>query len=116
MKEEEIIEGNKLIAEFMEYEYDEDIERYVTPHSICEYDIEPYESEPDDWTCALTPDQMLFNQSWDWLMPVVKKLQNLEIEFFRMNDALIEAEIDNVYVAVIVFIKWYNEQEMQNGK
>ena len=73
---EEIIEGNKLIAEFMGYnliipsmrrypnnwktsywERNYDIEKHTTDHVLCE------------------ENGLKYHSSWDWLMPVVEKIE-----------------------------------------
>jgi len=93
MSKEDVLEGNKLIAEFMEHdkEYIEDTKTYGSYHS-----------------------------SWDWLMPVYIKIAKEEklwgdyeksiIIFNIMYDRLGDAEgIDKVYESVVEFIKWYNQ-------
>lgn len=63
MKENEIEEahkliGNKLIAEFMDY-----VDEY---HNCCKYS--------KSWF-----DELKYHLSWDCLMPVVEKIENLDI-------------------------------------
>ena len=61
-------------------------------------------------------DELLFDQSWDWLMPVVVKLFDDEYnEFdgaddlsFRLNDTLLETNLDSLYSIVVEFIKNQN--------
>lgn len=61
------------------------------------------------------PVELEYEKSWDWLMPVVEKIHNLP--FTGMNsdtwaDVItlpIYSTIEEVYESVIVFIKWYNE-------
>lgn len=81
---------------------------------------------------------MKYNKSWDWLMPVVEKIESLpehplykkyrfsvsiknnscEISFARLskgepghNHYEGKTKIDAVYKSVIDFIKWYNQQK-----
>ncbi len=86
------MKDNKLIAEFMgngkEYEIDINTKTLKAYHS-----------------------------SWDWLMPVVDKCFDLSFEdgvwstreydnsIHKLNDALVTANIDAVYQAVVEFIK-----------
>ena len=61
MSEQEIIEGNKLIAEFMGYKFIEDWHQY--------------------WRLSdkhlLLENELKYHSSWDWLMPVVEKIEYL---------------------------------------
>lgn len=61
-----------------------------------------------------------FHYSWDWLMPVVRKIvtdyefnnkNELQDNEYRENimDIVPFANIEDTYDAVILFIKWYNE-------
>ena len=56
-----------------------------------------------------TPDEMKYHKSWDWLMPVVEKcLTTGDRQHFVINDALLTCNIEEVYKAVVEFIKEYN--------
>ena len=58
-----------------------------------------------------------YHKSWDWLMPVVVKLFDDEYnEFdgvgdlsFRLNDTLLETNLDSLYSIVVEFINEYNK-------
>lgn len=94
MEENFVLNGNKLIAEFMGTTY----EQKKNTHGMVLYAI-----------------------SWDWLMPVVKKIsQDLpeytHITWEYISDKMIYSElafatndISKVFKAVVEFIKWYNE-------
>lgn len=98
---------NELIAEFMQ-------ERTAL------------ESLPDNWkniirvTCGLRYDIPPYDTSWDWLMPCVAKirliLQDNDLYFAsqkiwnKVTLALATADIKAVYVTVLEWIKWYNQQ------
>ena len=92
------MENNKLIAEFMKLEVEDGLYYYTTLM--------------DDYKT----DMLYFDSSWDWLMPVVEKCfqmqsQNLGLKvslFFKLNDALLTTNIDEVYKAVINIIKQTN--------
>lgn len=124
MSEQEIIEGNRLIAEFVDYEKesfeDEPIRYYVHNHLICTEDINPWESSSEDWNSWLTTEEMKFHSSWDWLMPVVEKIEktghmvnicedrcSIDVEIDEFGTTKIEA----VWLAVVEFIKWYNQKK-----
>jgi hypothetical protein len=72
MKTNEIIEGNKLIAEFMGYvlhdlgdgksPYYNHNNKYLKPCAVIRLD---------------KGEKLQFDSSWDWLMPVVEKIESL---------------------------------------
>jgi hypothetical protein len=58
--------------------------------------------------------QLMFNSKWDWLMPVVEKIQNMpspNVEYSNHRNQLmgitIGAPIRVIYSEVVKFIKWY---------
>ena len=116
----EIIKGNYLIAQFLEYEddgYGDDEPKrfFVHDHLVCTENVEPWESSSDDWNSWLFPEQMLFHSSWDWLMPVVEKCltisvesEEYEIHYAFIHDALWSINIKSAFYEVVEFIKWYN--------
>ena len=103
-----IEEGNKLIAEFMgrcgkvnKHLY------WVNIPSV-------------KW---VTVEQMQFHTSWDWLMPVVEKIN--EINILKISSNLgslkmkvkgslygigVDNTIEDVWKIVVLFIKTYNEE------
>ena len=95
MTQEEILEGNKLINAFMGY---------------------PYNMTKNGY-----PEQVIYHSSWDWLMPVVEKIESLRYEVAihstwcninrgTSNDLGYiggETKIEAVYKGVIHFIKWH---------
>lgn len=86
--------SNKIIAEFMGYEVN---------HNKC------YSPKYNDGTIA----PMQFHKSWDWLMPVVIKCFEVDEQTnddlnFKLNDALLETNIDSLYKVVVEFINEYN--------
>jgi hypothetical protein len=93
--------NNKLIAEFMGFQYT----------SIGWYDAE----ESLDLKGDNTFDELKFDTDWNWLMPVVKKCReesNDEDSYWEaIYYSLVDLDIDNVYIAVVEFIKWYNENK-----
>ena len=133
MTNKEILEGNKLIAEFMQYN---DIDCHECKHSgVCNH-----------LQCGLSTqekiEQFKFHSSWDWLMPVVEKIEYLYatdyiLPRFEINshicsfsvgysefkkykqwicgcyDSSPEKEkrntkIEAAYYVCVEFIKWYN--------
>ncbi len=125
MSEQEILEGNKLIAEFMGSSVYEKGVLTLTGEqfSFSETDIHP---------------QVKYHSSWDWIMPVVENIELTELAsivikgvkrkphphqhvvnlYFNNKDIKDvywrkehESKIFWVYQAVIYFIKWYNAQK-----
>ena len=59
-----------------------------------------------------------FHNSWDWLMPVVEKIDELEYELPEdsnligdITHGLVSLDIKMTYSAVVEFINWYNKQD-----
>lgn len=100
-----IEEGNKLIAEFMG----------ITP--IVENNGVVYK-DPNTGHIML----IRYHTSWDWLMPVVEKIESLgygvtiyrkgchinDIGLFGVNGFNHKSKIEQTWLAVVEFIKWYN--------
>ena len=131
----EIIEGNKLIAEFM------GITRGIDNY----YNGMTDDKGSNEFPCWVYPDgkkftHLYYHYSWDWLMPVVEKMCKIkcmwdnvephELDTYyprtfgmlnaetkrpmvRINsNPLFEADtlIGATWLAVINFITWYNQQ------
>ena len=92
------MKDNKLIADFMELEVEDGLYYYTTLM--------------DDYKT----DTLYFDSSWDWLMPVVAKinrdekyLNNEHREY--LLDVVPFGHIEDVYDAVIYFIKHEHKLE-----
>ena len=99
--------NNKLIAEFMGWEYDENNDWYFTPHRV-EVTDGIYDNE-------IPSDLFEFHSSWDWLMPVVQKIgdEYLNTPFDETYSHLTEQyeniwTLEDTYNAVVEFIKEQN--------
>lgn len=128
--ETEIREGNVLIAKFMgaaKSKIDNDSRLLRFPEPIYNPDSE------SDYTYAFLPSELKYHSSWDWLMPVVEKIENKNFQFqicadfinisatnpsfmirkkfkgVNIDMGIPETKIQGVWLAVIEFIKWYNE-------
>ena len=118
-------ENNKLLAEFMEWGNGG---VYITPFENVGY----CNGEP---TSICLGYDLLFHKSWDWLMPVVDKIEKELTEEFRVvifedecsiyqktedGSTLIifnciaeqfnTSKIEATYLACVEFVEWYNEQ------
>ena len=68
-------------------------------------------ANPEDTSDVWGTDDMMFD-TWDWLMPVAKKCINPEDNtegWDKLAVALTTCDIDEVYQAVVEFIKEYNK-------
>ena len=119
----ETTENNKLIAEFMHLET-----------SINHNSSEWYEKKIISSIITENANELNYHKSWDWLMPVVQRIEctstdnkdnsdnffNVAIEVFECNingvDTSInishnaQTKIKATYEAVVEFIKEYNKQ------
>lgn len=115
MKQQSVIEGNRAIAEFMELETCTDPDHvndkcYAVPYAKGYHRAK----------------QLQYHSSWDWLMPVVEKIEKLSGDeqfqvqiiigdcYISTNNSGIyfqvvgNKKIDSVWQAIIQFIQWYN--------
>ena len=88
----ETVKSNILIAEFMG-----SIER--SGHFF--YDSDPTFGKP----MAYKPDALCYHRSWDWIIPVVIKMQEIMHDTFKIVD------IETTYNSMVEFIKWYNQNK-----
>jgi|688.fasta_scaffold855053_3 hypothetical protein len=93
-------EENKLIAEFMGMESFKDMLSTLNNGKI-NISIDIYE-------------QAKYHSSWDWLMPVIEKIDEIcGIDLHEwdeyINNSLCSKSLNTTYSACIEFIKWYNK-------
>lgn len=105
MKTNEVIEGNVLLAEFMGCANQLHLVEHPKTGEYC---------DPE------------FHSSWDWLMPVVEKIESLgyDVELgttyvriarsddsgFGLDEWICVSKIDAVFKACVGFAKWYKNQ------
>lgn len=121
----DIKESNKLIAEFMGwYQEDGDDLHWMVNDGIS---IKVIYSIPNNYPHRTLP----FHRSWDWLMPVVEKIQSVGYNISISTNGFVKIVKvggvgktdtnvipiryfgnlkENVYNSVVEFIKWYNEK------
>ena len=94
------IEGNKLIADFMDVGTTEK-DNILYTYKVGEFCI-----------------KVQYHTSWDWLMPVVDKIVrtawNMEGAYKQIEiveEKLCIVEIDFLWKAVVQFIQWYNSNK-----
>ena len=97
------MESNKLIAEFIGW-------------TSCDSNDSTMYANPQDKSDAWSTDEMRFNESWNWLMPVVSKITRDEKYIdndYREHllDIVPYGHIEDTYDAVVEFIKTHNDEE-----
>ncbi len=116
MEQEKIIEGNKLIAEFMGMIPFENPYRKITKEDGF------YRRFNEDGSIDIIGD-LNFNLSWDWLMPVVEKIDGFDGVTVTMRGSKTViilndhknischtiVRINSTWRVVVDFIKWYNQ-------
>jgi len=99
------MKDNKLIAEFMG--------AVGTPmYNPTEWDVYitgclDVDSDNENAQHFYTPEEMKYHTSWDWLMPVVQKIESLGYVFTIQDDN--EDKLSSTYKAVVEFIN-HNEK------
>ena len=114
--------SNKLIAEFMGYTGGSDFQYLTHPETLLDTNV----------------DELLYQTSWDWLMPVVEKIEEIAIDddnltikehryqvdmsytqcsiYDHVRDGVIASgdmgtKLLSTYRAVIEFLKEYNDEK-----
>ncbi len=104
------MKNNILIAEFIGMVKNKTRYNLMNPINL-------YALDRTKTSCIL--EGFRFNLSWDWLIPVIKKIREIVNVKFSMNDfesfkekelnlSPYDYNIEQVYKSVIEFIKWYN--------
>ena len=117
----EILEGNKLIMEFMGWEKCEDDTTYKFPNLYPIHNID--DKENTGWISEQISNAE-FHTRLDWLMPVLEKIeakgyrweigmspissQHHYCKIWSIGTIERVSLLDAVYDAVLEFIKWYN--------
>ena len=64
-----------------------------------------------------TPSIMKFHSSWDWLMPVVQKINDLALKYGYVDDMeifhlrVVGLTTKSLFEAIVQFLKWYNQNK-----
>ena len=129
---ENIIENNKIIAEFLEWEFDDLSETFETPFLKL---VEPQAFGDEQFSCKLQDFELEFHSDWNWLMKVVEKIHSMQSYgvLINPNGTYIQDEDDKVicmtfkneevngeiisssnieatFNCCAEFVKWYNQQ------
>ncbi len=123
---QEIIDNNRVIAEFMGWLAGESasyFEHINLPEKFRVYSHVNFITQSNYH-------RLKFHSDWSWLMPVVEKIESLSWEvairstYCHINRGTVKdfgytygkTKIESVYSAVITFINWYNSHKnLDNG-
>lgn len=134
MRYKEQQESNKLIAQFMggKITHTKDYEMPHGSHSTGTIEYwDGIRSVPTDGYEDAKMGIFGYNWSWDWLMPVVEKIESLGTGYVmtennkceivitldnkgkkHFSNRFIEnSKIESTYLGVVEFIKWYNQNK-----
>lgn len=123
MEQQKINEGNKLIADFLNWDkHESNPDVYWIPN------LYPYYHKEDERQTGATTDRlenMRFHIEWNWLMPVWKKLSHLVYEYRhalskedyisahiftkQVIDSFQRTDLESAYENIVEFIKWHNQ-------
>jgi hypothetical protein len=132
---ENIEEGNKIISEFMGYQILR--KKYQTQH-YCSSNESTWVVDEGDIVCDDNGNEvdderqepyfelefLPFNSSWDWLMPVWKKITNTCPPFNKNNQSdgyfaynsvpifLEDVNIEKTWYYIVKYINWYNNNKV----
>lgn len=112
-------ESNKLIAEFMGVT---PTETKYTKYWYDGYELHEAELPFSYGAMGNGTSELKFSTSWDWLMPVVEKINQSGYTLEGVNlvkkisIACGSANLIYAYKAVAEFIKWYNENNNHRNK
>ena len=111
-------ENNRMIAEFMGYEMN--TVEVTMPEKFRVITLFKH-SEGAFTTTIFKFGDLRFHVDWNWLMPVVEKIDKLMLDQpiispFEVNaeyvfSSLREVNIKLTFKRVVQFIEWYNEQK-----
>lgn len=101
----EIVDNNIIIADFADFSYQDNLGWYDVDMNMAQivYD-------DNNGNCFY---DLLFDKSWDWLMPVVLKCYEYEELDNNYREQIVASlsgviDIEDTYKAVVDFIVWYN--------
>ena len=115
------MEDNKLIAEFMGYDYDPNKKQFNIPKHVY---VTPSGNIKTDFSVG----ELKFHKDWNWLMEVVEKIESKGYGVtIGMGEYCViqndwEEDLEEIYSleengkllctygAVVEFIKWYNKR------
>lgn len=112
MEQSKVEEGNRLIAEFMGWKKET---RMWRMHERVVYSSNSKVLNNTSYDGSSTVKSMKFHKSWDWLMPVVEKIQDrgLTVQTTALNP-YVNTDIKDVWGKTIDVIKMINKRRNKN--
>lgn len=112
MTQQEIIEGNKLIAQFLNWQLDL-IGKWAKPAVGDGFNAPDGGYKSGD---RREDKELEFHENWQWLIPVVEKIKSIPVndgtELIRRIDkvvhSLYQIKIGVTYLLCVEFLQWYN--------
>ena len=106
MNNQIIIEGNELIANFMDFKSKCKINYFKIPNKIW------FGANSSESYVLHHSSNLLFHLSWDWLKPVIDKIGTFSLAYPEQTENLrrmkILVNIEPCWEECVQFIKWYN--------
>lgn len=105
-KETELVKNNILIADYMGY-----------PKHHDHYHLRKFNYYTFSYNTTQDFNQLCFHLSWDWLMPVLDKImattddQTKAFEGLNIFELGLGTDLTTIYIEIINFINWYNENK-----
>lgn len=137
-----IVESNKLIAEFLEFEKVKFLNgcyTFIIPDYLSHGEYKNLTLEDNKEVVAWDVENLIFHKDWNWLMKVVEKIHSMQSYgvLINPNGTYIQDEDDKVicmtfkneevngeiisssnieatFNCCVEFIKWYNEQKQSS--
>lgn len=107
-----ITENNKILAEFLGWK------QYPIKGKSNGYEVTIKEGYVPIQRSASS---LEFHTDWNWLMAVIRKIEQLpniydEEMFLLIRDEIITGRIEETYSSVVDFVEWYNENGAKRNK
>ena len=134
-----IVENNKLLAEFLEFEKVKFLNgcyTFIIPDYLSHGEYKNLTLEDNKEVVAWDVENLIFHKDWNWLMKVVEKIHSMQSYgvLINPNGTYIQDEDDKVicmtfkneevngeiisssnieatFNCCVNFVKWYNEQK-----
>jgi len=112
----EVVDGNKLIAGF-----DGMLIGKLSGWMSGNVGEKAYRKVDGEVTDVYSFEKLKYHTSWDWLMPVVEKINSLSYndsnnKFQPTVERFLENDIDSIWRQIIIFITWYNKTQQNEPR